>query len=73
MKKMLITLTEFVENGGILEKDRTLYVNDNDNVVGYYLGYDDKLGTHLMYNASYKSAPIHMGFLVEIEVKPIYK
>lgn len=71
MKKMLVTIQEFIDNGGILEKDRELYVNDS--FAGYYLKWDDNFNIPLMYNGSYKSLPISKTFLVEIDVKPIYK
>lgn len=71
MKTILVTIKEFLENGGTLLKDREIYTI-GDVMVGSYFGYDSKLNSHLMYNAIYKSTPISETFCVRINTKPIY-
>lgn len=73
MKTTLVTIKEFIDNGGILEKSREIYANDIDSLSGYFLEWDDKLNVVLVYNTTYKSFPVSINFLVEIEVTPIYK
>ena len=72
MKKMLVTLKEFIDNGGILEEGREIYVNDNF-LYGFFLRWDDEQNVPLIYNSDPTSSPIHLAYLVEIDVKPIYK
>ena len=73
MKTIFVTIKEFIENGGILEKGREIYINKGDIVPSYYLEWDHKQNVPLIYNTNYKSFPVSMGFLVKIDVTPIYK
>lgn len=71
MKCIFVTIEEFLQNGGKLEKDREIYT-EAQNLAGYYLKpFKDH---HLACNASYKSFPVlSMAFYVKIEVTPIWK
>ena len=73
MKTIFVTIKEFIENGGVLEKGRKIYINKSDIVPSCYLEWDNKQNTPLIYNASYKSLPVSMDHLVKINVMPIYK
>jgi len=88
-KFILVTIEEFLQNGGKLEEGRTLYSKNNswfdkkdlENPIavsslelGSFMRYDEKTGCYLLKNASYKSFPVTpIVGYVMIEVTPHFK
>jgi hypothetical protein len=76
-KEIMVTIREFIENGGELNPDRAIYSMDaTDDLawpVGTYLAWDDKLKCHLAKNRKYKSWPISVENKIAIKVKPVWK
>jgi len=69
-----VSINEFLDNGGTLEKGRKIYGVVKDFPIAEYLEYDYRLKVHLGSSVNWKSFPLTSSVdSVEIEVKPIYK
>lgn len=72
MKYLYIPIFEFIEHNGKLTKDRELF-SSNGSLVGYYVEYDNKTGSYILSNASYKSFPFSESLLyVKVQAIPVY-
>jgi len=68
-KFVYITLEEFFDAGGKIEKGTNVYSNGQGRVVGQYLEYQSLLMCHYASNAAWKSFPIPtVNTFVKIEV-----
>ena len=76
-KEILVTIREFLKNGGDLNIGRDVYsMNAKSNLqwpVGTYLGWDDKHNCPLAKNRRFKSMPISTENKILVEVKPVWK
>ena len=76
-KEILVTIREFLKNGGNLNRGREVYSMDASEdlqwPIGIYLGWDDAQNCPLARNRSFRSMPISIENKILVEVKPIWK
>ncbi len=76
IKGMKISIEEFLENGGVLEKGREIWRLDSGNKwpEGEYIRFDEEQKVHLIKSGRFESIPIVIGdFGVKVKTKVLYK
>lgn len=77
MKKVYVTVTEFIENGGKLEIDRQLFGRKHKeqvyNVIGWYLGFHTPDGEMIVLGQVSRTMPYYANqAYVEVDARPLY-
>lgn len=89
MRSIIISVEEFLANGGKLEVGRTLYKHtelvftegDQRNSIvlamqewGTYIGWDDNQKVYLVKNSSFRSMPVSTSLtFVKVKITPSYE